>query len=398
MMYNSVIASNLYYLDSSSFCAKAVKFVTIVSALVYASDVSFFSRVFLFIILIVFASFRLKLCRLFSIIGVSRSRPLHDAVRKNNEVNVKWLLENGSDVNEQDARGITALHIAVKEENFLIVQILLKYGADISIQGKYGNTPLHLACLSGRIDVMTSLLSYGADIDYRNRFGETPLHIAAKCNNQEIIRLLLNRNAHSNTKDCYGETVLHSAVKKSCIGVVEILLEHGADVLAMNSENDTAFDIAVRKREKEITEVLLPHLVLRKSQIESISKIFENLHVENFERDCAIELQFAKKLDVVIDSRITYYDLLTTNLNQIAKFSRMEIFEKVLENESSAAMFPIYISIMRKRLKKALRKKKLLEKCYSSFSCHIKKNLPLICLEEIFDYFSEYELENFGSI
>ena len=58
---------------------------------------------------------------------------------------MKWLLDNGANINLQSANGLTALHWAVLSNNPEKVDFLLKQGADESICSKKGDTPLQLA-------------------------------------------------------------------------------------------------------------------------------------------------------------------------------------------------------------------------------------------------------------
>lgn len=58
---------------------------------------------------------------------------------------VKFLLENGAEVNLQDREGQTALHQAVKpcldHESLNTAQLLLERGADLTILDRWGNPP-----------------------------------------------------------------------------------------------------------------------------------------------------------------------------------------------------------------------------------------------------------------
>ena len=55
----------------------------------------------------------------------------------------------GADVNESDARGITALGLAVGYNKVALVKVLLDGGADVSKTDAKGSTVLHYAAGNG---------------------------------------------------------------------------------------------------------------------------------------------------------------------------------------------------------------------------------------------------------
>jgi ankyrin repeat protein len=72
--------------------------------------------------------------------------PLLRTVRAKRLRLLKWLTENGADLNTQDASGSTVLHHAVKGTHTLAqVEELLRHGARPDIEAKGGSTPLSLA-------------------------------------------------------------------------------------------------------------------------------------------------------------------------------------------------------------------------------------------------------------
>jgi len=84
--------------------------------------------------------------------------PLHKAIlladsmyAKQCNENIRDLVNNGVDLNEQDADGKTPLHIAVMHNNFDIVKQLLDAGANIKIEDKQGQTAL--SYVSGDADI-----------------------------------------------------------------------------------------------------------------------------------------------------------------------------------------------------------------------------------------------------
>ena len=75
-----------------------------------------------------------------------REDRLIDAVKANDAVTVRALLDKRVDVNAVQADGTTALHWAADREAIEIIQLLIRAGANVKATNRYGATPLWLAC------------------------------------------------------------------------------------------------------------------------------------------------------------------------------------------------------------------------------------------------------------
>ena len=107
--------------------------------------------------------------------------PLMTAASNGNLAEARRLINNGADVNEQDANGTTALMDAVYGGNIHIVKALLKAGAKASINlqnNQHGNTALIKAVDYRRRSIARELLKAGADTHIRNNQGYTAVHMA----------------------------------------------------------------------------------------------------------------------------------------------------------------------------------------------------------------------------
>ena len=58
---------------------------------------------------------------------------------------VRFLVENGADVNARDEDDQTALHEAAHKGHIDVVRFLVENGADVNARNKYDQTPLHRA-------------------------------------------------------------------------------------------------------------------------------------------------------------------------------------------------------------------------------------------------------------
>ena len=120
------------------------------------------------------------------------------------------------------------LLIAVKNDNYLVVKYLLEKGADVNIPNVAGVTPLHMVCRS------------------------------PKPNADKIFRMLIRvPTLNKNEKDLTGYTPLMRAVEFEKVDFVERLVELGADVDVKNDYDENALSLAenrklVKKNEDDI--------------------------------------------------------------------------------------------------------------------------------------------------
>lgn len=84
--------------------------------------------------------------------------PLLEIVKAKRFKLLKWLVDNGADVNFQDNQGFGALHYAVKRNhNLAQIEELLRYGASPKLVARDGVTPLSLARRQGKTKVVALL-------------------------------------------------------------------------------------------------------------------------------------------------------------------------------------------------------------------------------------------------
>lgn len=127
-----------------------------------------------------------------------------DAVRQAKGAEVQAMLsEPGSSViNTRDmSSGEGALHIAVKRGDDLYVRFLLARGADPDLRDAKGNTPLVLAANLAQQTVVESLVQGKANVNLANDSGETPLIRAVQRRDLTMARFLLTAGADPDRTD-----------------------------------------------------------------------------------------------------------------------------------------------------------------------------------------------------
>jgi outer membrane protein OmpA-like peptidoglycan-associated protein len=115
---------------------------------------------------------------------------LHDAVRSSDMDAVKYLVNQGIKINQQDQYGYTPLHLAVRLHNTEITKYLLDHGATPNTVDKYKDTPLLDATRNDDTDISRLLICKGAKRDVVNSNGISTLHNTVQNKNKEITNLL----------------------------------------------------------------------------------------------------------------------------------------------------------------------------------------------------------------
>lgn len=106
---------------------------------------------------------------------------------------VELLVEKGVDINARDPKqGWTALHLAARDGHSDIVRFLLENGAEVDARDIFGNTPLGKAVMNykGNNEVIHLLLAHGADKKIGNNEGVSPMSLAQTIGDPTLIDAL----------------------------------------------------------------------------------------------------------------------------------------------------------------------------------------------------------------
>ena len=135
--------------------------------------------------------------------------PIHYASQKGYLSVLKFLLDNGADVNQKitadlvaspydDDKGMTPLYFASFNNKLAVVEELIARGADVNFATKARVTPLYAASMQGHLSVVELLINHGTDVDYLDKKGRASLHFAAENGHLSVVELLINHGADVN--------------------------------------------------------------------------------------------------------------------------------------------------------------------------------------------------------
>ncbi|XSG82980.1 MAG: quinoprotein dehydrogenase-associated putative ABC transporter substrate-binding protein [Methyloligella sp. ZOD6] len=255
--------------------------------------------------------------------GADPTQELFNAVTANDADRIRFLVEQGADIDAFNNQGSAPLHTAASSKSPETVQLLLELGANPDQPDDVGMTPLLYAIIRDDVRSSKALIDGGADLDKRSAEGYTPLALALEEQRYETAKLLLDagaefdtavgeekltplmivsskqrpaegsiflpgsvrpidlardlieKGADVNAKSRAGTTPLMIAAARDNAPVIGLLLNSGADIEAENSMGQTALDIAklndAQAAEQAIT-VLGRALSQRRAQSETKDK------------------------------------------------------------------------------------------------------------------------------
>ena len=204
------------------------------------------------------------------------------ACRFNSPDVVKFLVNNGSDINIQNKKGYKAVDLALKNpsmktresikvlkyllnngffeacrvQDFTRITKYLKAGANINVKDSSGNTALILAVRRNQKELVDSLLQSNADVNIQNKDGNTALMFAVS---KKCVTQYPNSYAKIKIQTSQGNMGLLSAVARNQRGIVRALLESGANVFMQNNDGNTALIFAVSANQIELANILLDY-------------------------------------------------------------------------------------------------------------------------------------------
>jgi ankyrin repeat protein len=159
---------------------------------------------------------------------------------------IKFLINNGANVNSIDSSGQNALFAALTNNNSKLVIYLIENGINVNLVDNYSMTALHHAVNRSfpNIEIIKNLIENGVNINQPDKGGRTALYLAIQWDIQyNVLEFLINNGANINQCDNEGKNPVlkcfYNGEKKN----IQILLAAG-----FNYTNYTGYiDIIVSK-------------------------------------------------------------------------------------------------------------------------------------------------------
>lgn len=162
--------------------------------------------------------------------------PLFAAVLGNSEDVIRFLIGNKCRTHDLDKDDCSLMHAAASVGNFNIIKLLQKLNLSVTAKSKDTSTPLHYAVENGHVDCVNYLMEQTSKIFTQNSRTETLFHMAAKSGSVDLLKLLHKKKFPINDPSNLG-TALHYAVINNNYAAVIYLLSIGANVNVKNKSD-----------------------------------------------------------------------------------------------------------------------------------------------------------------
>ena len=184
------------------------------------------------------------------------------AVRQDNALVVRELLDRGFDPNTPNPQGQHALLLALKSPSLKVAKVLVSDPkTTVEVRNASDESPLMLAALIGLTDLCKQMIDRDADV---NKPGWAPLHYAATSGSIPTIQLLLDNHAYIDAASPNGSTPLMMAAMYGTDTAVKLLLDFGADATLKNTLGLTAIDFAARAQKQVSVDLIAAALRAQK--------------------------------------------------------------------------------------------------------------------------------------
>jgi len=153
---------------------------------------------------------------------------IHAASITQSQKIVEILLNRGFDINdlciENGGRPILAA-LEANEVDRDFVKFLVENGADVNVFNKTGASPLTLAAIGGYVEVFHDLIDAGADYKAVNEMGVPALHFVIMADNAEMVQTMVDLGVDLYARDNEGKTALDRSIEYSCNNSERVLRE-----------------------------------------------------------------------------------------------------------------------------------------------------------------------------
>ncbi|XP_050394901.1 putative ankyrin repeat protein RF_0381 [Patella vulgata] len=161
---------------------------------------------------------------------------------------IKLLRKMGGNIHDTDVKDDGMLHLACKWGTLDTVRYLINQGLDINTKGRYGRTCILLCSQSETqaIEKIELLMSKGVNIYDTDTYNCGMLHLAGMAGTLETVRYLTDQGLNVNAKNINGQTCILKcgASHTQAIEKIELLRSNGGNIYDKDNERDGMLHMA----------------------------------------------------------------------------------------------------------------------------------------------------------
>jgi len=225
---------------------------------------------------------------------------LHEATKEGFVHIIKFLLDNGADVNKENDKGWAPLHVAVIFDQLESVKLLVKHPKiDLCKAQEALNTPASLAVLNNRFEILKYFITNKLiDVTRSNTLGYCLIHSAAAQGCIKALELLLKqKETNVNIEGNNGFTPLHLAILANQLEAVKVLiLQPDIDINKKNDFGNAPIHLALSARNLAILALLCNQPTLNINILDNIGDTLFHMLIKNAPTSKSIFLTIAKLL------------------------------------------------------------------------------------------------------
>lgn len=184
--------------------------------------------------------------------------PLAIACNYPSETIIINLLDRGAFVNSRSKGGVTPVMSAAAVGTGRMVDIMLNYGANPNLQDDQGKTAIMHGVENSNYDGVSSLLDVPTiDLSLADKNGKTAFMYALESKNPDMLTLFLQKGIKVNPKDKAAQNLFLTSVKKNDMETANMLLGYGLTLDRQNKDTKQALIDAVKNNDLEKASMLL---------------------------------------------------------------------------------------------------------------------------------------------
>ena len=181
-----------------------------------------------------------------------------DAAASGEITKLTSILSDGTDINECDHYGRTAMHLACAEGHLQMVAYLINLRANVSGEDKSGREPLNEAIENGHGKIVSILVQNGAELTQEGKSNyEGKMRGYACDGNLNGLMKLIECGVSPFSVDYLGRTLLHVAVDHGHLDLTKQLISEGLKIDQKDKSGCTAMQLAKCLGTQDLQRLLL---------------------------------------------------------------------------------------------------------------------------------------------